>query len=83
MKFARKNCKINELQYGSMSDKHAQSAVLNKVITYDLIRLTQQDVAASEFDAAANYDRILRLLAMIACQRLGLAKKPADLLYNS
>ena len=63
-----------------MSGKQAQSAGLNKVITYDLIRLTYQDAATSEFNAMANYDRIMPTLAMIVCQCLGLAKKPADLL---
>ena len=53
MTFARKFCKLNESQYGSMSGKQAQSAVLNKILTYDLIRLTKQDAATSEFDAAA------------------------------
>ena len=72
MKFARKNCKINESQYGSMSGKQAQLAVLNKVITYDLIRLTQQDEVTSEFDAAENYDRILPALAILGtCKETG------------
>ena len=82
MTFARKYCNVNESQYGSMNGKQAQSAVLNKILSYDLMQLTKQDAATSEFDAAANYDRIMPALAMIACQRLGLAKKPAELLYN-
>ena len=45
--------------------------------------MTKQDYATSEFDAAANYDRIMPALAMIACQRLGLAKKTAELMYIS
>ena len=36
-----------------------------------------------EFDAAANYDKILPAIAVIACQRLGLAEKAADLVFNS
>ena len=83
MTFAWKHCNINDLQYGSMSRKQAQSAVLNKIITYDIFRLLKQDCATTEFDAAANYDRIFPALAMIACQRLGLAQKPAELMYNS
>ena len=83
MKFARKHCKIKKSQYGSMSGKQAQSEVLNKVITFNLRRLTQQDAATSKFNAAANYDRIMPALAMIACQSLAHAKKPEDLLYNS
>ena len=83
MKFARKHCRLNESQYGSISEKQAQLVVLNKVLTYNRIRLTHQDAATSKFDAAANYDMILPVLAMIACQRLRLTKNPENLLYNS
>ena len=83
MKFSRKHCNLDESQYRSMKGKQAQLTVLNKILTYDLFRLTKHDAATSEFDAAANYDRILPALAMIACQQLGLAKKMADLMFNS
>ena len=66
-----------------MNGKQAQSAVLNKVLTYDYFRLTRENTATSEFDASANYDRILPALVVIACQRLGLGEKVADLLYDS
>ena len=38
MKFAQKHCNINKLQYRSMNGKQAQSAVLNKVLTYNNLR---------------------------------------------
>ena len=58
-------------------------AVLNKIFTHNLFRLTKQDAATSKFDVVANYDRILPALAMIVCQRIGLAKKPVDLMFKS
>ena len=67
MKFARAHCGLNESQYLSMNGKQSQSVVLNKIITYDIFRLSKQDAATLEFDAAANYDRILPALAVIAC----------------
>ena len=66
-----------------MNGKQAQSAILNKILTYDYFRLRKENPATSKFDAAANYDRILPAIAVIACQRLGLAPKVADLLFNS
>ena len=68
MKFARKHCQINESQYGSMNGKQAQSAILNKIITYNYFCLRKENAATSEFNAAANYDRILPAIAVIACQ---------------
>ena len=83
MKFARQHCQLNALQYGSMKGKQAQSAILNKILTYDYFRLQKENAATSEFDAAANYDRILPAIAVIACERLGIATKIGDLLFNS
>jgi len=83
MKFARQHCQLNDSQYGSMKGKQAQSAILNKILTYDYFRLQKENAATSEFDAAANYDRILPAIAVIACERLGLATKIGDLLFKS
>ena len=83
MTFARKHCLLNPSQYGSAKGKQAQSAILNKILTYDYFRLHKEDAATSEFDATANYDHILPAIAVIACRRLGLADKIGDLLYDS
>ena len=83
MNFARRHCQFNESQYGSLKGKQAQSAVLNKILTYDYFRLQKENAATAEFDAAANYDRILPAIAVVACQRLGLAKKVGDLFFDS
>ena len=83
MNFARKHCQFNESQYGSLKGKQAQSAIHNKVLTYDYFRLQKDNAATVEFDAAANYDRILPAIAVIACRRLGLANKVGDLFFHS
>ena len=75
MNFSRKHCQFNDSQYRSLKGKQAQSAILNKVLTYDYFRLQKENAATADFDAAANYDRILPAIAVIACQRLGLATK--------
>ena len=83
MKFARTHCGFNESQYSSMAGKQAQPAILNKILTYNYFPLTRENVATLEFDAQANYDRIIPALAVIVCQRLGLEQNTADLLYDS
>ena len=83
MRFTRKHCNFKESQYGSMNGKEAQSAILNKILKHDYFRLRRENAATSEFDAAANYDRILPAVAVIACQQLGSAEKTVDLVYNS
>ena len=58
----------------------ATSASLNKKITYDIIR--QMKIMATSFDNDAKgcYDFIVPPHAMIACQRLGLTPKAAEML---
>ena len=83
MQFTQEHCNFNESQYRSMNGKQAQSAILNKILTYDYFCVRRENAATSEFDAAANYDCILPAIAVIACQRLGLTEKAADLVYDS
>ena len=83
MRFARKHCNFNKSQYGSMKNEQAQSAILNKILTYDYFRIHKENATTSEFDAAAHYDCILPAVTVIACQRLGLAEKAANLAFDS
>ena len=64
--FAAKYCNLNESQYGSKAGKLCQSAILNKVLTYDLFRLTKRHGAVAEFDAVANYDWMIPALVALA-----------------
>ena len=45
--FACRHCLINESQYGSMNEKQAQSAVLNKIMLYDYFRMTKENAATA------------------------------------
>ena len=66
-----------------MAGKQEQPAILKNILTYDYFQLTKENSATSKFDAQANYNRIIPALAVIACQRLGLGQKGADLIYDS
>ena len=66
-----------------MHGRQCQSAVLNKRLTYDILRITRQDAAAAEFDVVACFDRIIPALVVVACRRLGLGKQAGDLLLDS
>ena len=83
MKFARTYFNFNDTQYSSMNGKQTQSAILNKILTYDYFRLRRENAATAQFDAVENYDQILPAVAVISCQRLGIAQKGADLIYDS
>ena len=72
MDFAAKHCNLKKSQYGSRSEKLCQSAMLNKVLTYDIFRLTKTNRAVAEFDALANYNRMIPALVAMVCHRLGM-----------
>ena len=58
----------------------AQSTVLSKVISYDLIRLARLTAASMDNDAAGCYDKIVPPHGMLCCRRLGLPKSAAKML---
>jgi hypothetical protein len=56
----------------SPAGRQAASALLLKVLSFDLIRLLRTTATVFNNDATACYDRILPVLSMICCQHLGL-----------
>jgi len=60
------------LQFGARPNWRAISAVLLKVVTYDLIRQLKISAALFNNDAVGAYDRMLAILAAISGRRLGL-----------
>ena len=74
MDFSAKLCNLNKLRYCSQAGKLCQSAILNKVLMYDLFRLTKTNGAVAEFDAMANYDQMIPVLVAMALFHLGMGK---------
>ena len=67
------------LQFGARPNWRAISAVLLKVVTYDLIRQLKISAALFNNDAVGAYDRTLAILAAISGRRLGLPESAAKL----
>ena len=62
-----------DMQYGSRDGQMTISAVLNKVLTFDIVRLTKTVMATEENDAVGCYDRIVQQMVSLHLQRMGLA----------
>ena len=56
------------------------TSVLNKVLAYDLLRLTRRSGGSFNNDAEGFYNRIVPPHAMMCCRRMGLPKSAAKML---
>jgi hypothetical protein len=70
------------MQYGSRAGKQCPSAVLNKVLQHDIIRLTKTTAAFIENDAIGCYDRLMNNLVLLALRKYGLPDTVAHCLGN-
>ena len=68
---------FNTSQY-ALPGKTCNSAVLKKVLFFDLLRQPQQAGSIVDFDAKAAYDSILPALATVTCMRMGLPRGAGD-----
>jgi len=71
---AQRSGVYNENQFASPG-KLCCSAILNKVIFFDLIRQMRQYGALMDNDATAAFDRILPALSVVTCRQLGMPKQ--------
>jgi hypothetical protein len=65
---------VPEMQYGSRPGKHCQSAVLQKVISHDIVQLTCQTAAYMENDAIVCYDRLKNNVLLLFLVKIGLPR---------
>ena len=72
MKNAEVKNVITDEQYGGRSNRQAQSAVLNKVLYYDITRQLRTPSAFMDDDARACYDRIINPLSAVEGRKWGL-----------
>ena len=63
----------NEAQFASPG-KLCHSAIVNKVIFFDLLRQTKQYGALMDNDATAAFDRVLPALCVVTCHQLGMPR---------
>ena len=71
----------NEAQFASPG-KLCQSAILNKVLFFDLLRQTRQYGALMDNDATAAFDRVLPALCVVTCRQLGMPREAQRFFYK-
>jgi hypothetical protein len=65
-----KGIMLPDIQYGSRSERQCISPVLNKVLTYDLVRQTKVSGAFIENDAMGCFDRLVNTLVFLELRHL-------------
>jgi hypothetical protein len=66
------------MQYGSRYGKNCQSAVLQKVLSHDIVRFTRQTAAFMENDAAGCYDRLMNNILLLILLHLKLPQTVSE-----
>jgi hypothetical protein len=62
---------LHEGQWGSRPGPSAHDALLHKIASYEVSRLTRTPLATFDNDAKSCYDRIIMVFALLLCQKHG------------
>jgi hypothetical protein len=62
---------LNESQWGSRPGRSTEEALIHKILSYEISRLTRTPLGTLDNDAKACYDRIIMLFALLLCQKHG------------
>ena len=74
---AMKHDQIHPSAYGSVPERTAQDAVMEKTLSMDILRVTKKTGAIFDCDAKGCYDRIVASLQTVASRRLGVPRSLA------
>lgn len=81
VQFAVKYCNLNPSQFGRPGTL-CQSAVINKVLSFEIGRICKNTTTAMEVDAEGCYDRMVPELVAVTCRRLGMPATPCWMLID-
>ena len=83
MRIAESSNNMTDNQYGGRKNRQAQSAVFNKILYYDINRLSMKEAQYDDIDMRSNYDReLVRLVTAEAQIKLGLHQNDAKFMVD-
>lgn len=82
MNNAEKHNLISDEQYGGRANRMAQSAVINKILYYNISHQQGMSAAFMDDDARACYDRIITPLSSLEAIKWGLSLQVANFTTN-
>lgn len=81
-KSSEKHHIISNSQYGGRKGRQAQSAVLNKILYYDINNQFVRDYTIIDEDLKANYDRELCTLSALEARKAGAPYEASEFMIN-
>jgi hypothetical protein len=69
---AENNNLVPNMQFGSRPGKNCHSAVLQKVLSHDIVQLTKQTAAFMENDTVCCYNRLMNNILLLLLLHMGI-----------